>query len=818
MDAARFVASLRADRLAGDVEHVEEIAERAARHSEMTLPLDPRLHAALDARGLLPLYTHQAQAADAALSGQDVALATPTASGKSLCYHVPVAQTMLTNPSACALYLFPTKALTQDQLRGLRGLLPPKLASRVAIFDGDTPMQERSGIRRSAQVVFTNPDMVHVGMLPRHSGWARLLRSLRYVVIDEMHVYRGVFGSHVANVLRRLRRLCRRYGSDPVFILCSATIANPGELAERLVGKPVKAIEENGAPHGAKHFVFWNPPLNPEGVRGSAGNTASSFLDMLVRQETRSLVFVRSRRQAEVVCLNAARRLERNAPELARRVHPYRGSYLPEDRRKVEQRMLNGDLTGVVATNALELGIDIGGLDATVLTGYPGSVASTWQQAGRSGRTSEGSLSILVAQDDPIDQYIMRHPAFIFGRSHEHARIQPDNPYLLDPHLLAAAYEMPLSPDDDAFYGPAIRQAVAALVDQGALAERDGRWFITPEIDYPAAAINIRSMTRVDYTVAESRSGRVMEHVDEYSAFSQLHPGAVYLHLGESYVVESLDLDAHIASLRRGEPAYYTNAHVVIDIRVVRTHATKALNGAQVCFGDVEVTRQVVGYWKRLTPQGTVRGGENLAEVSLQLPPHVFPTTAVWFDLPPDAHKRAVRERVDLPGGLHAMEHAAIGVLPLFALCDRNDIGGVSTTDHSDTGKPQVFIHDGHPGGVGIAEHAYAVIEDLLAATLGAIEECRCRSGCPSCIQSPKCGNNNYPLDKHVAASLLRALLGKRPKGMRSATLTDQPCAGLCGVSLTGCAVLCSPAWASCRCARSTCDGRVCRAGHGQPE
>ena len=482
---------------------------------------------------------------------------------------------------------------------------------------------------------------------------------------------------------------------------------------------------------------------------------------MLVKREARTLVFVRTRRQAEVVCLDVRRRLALNDAELAERVRPYRGSYLPEERRAVEQGMLNGDLMGVVATNALELGIDIGGLDTTVLTGYPGSVASTWQQAGRSGRTHEGALSILVARDDPLDQYLMRHPDFVFGRSHEHARIRPDNPYVLGPHLKAAAYEMPLSPEEGELFGNGFEPQVDALAEEGALQERDGRWFIAPSVEYPAGEVNIRSASHVDYAVVEARSGRVMEHVDEYSAFSQLHPGAVYLHLGESYVVEDLDLEAHVAWLSRSEPAYYTDVHELTDIRIAETRATKTLNGATVCFGDVEVSRQVIGYRKRPLYDGSQRRGDSLSETMLQLPARVFSTAAVWFDLPPKVHDHARKERADLPGGLHAMEHAAIGVLPLFALCDRNDIGGVSTALHPDTGEPQVFIYDGHPGGVGIAEHAYAVIEELLEATLGAVAECACADGCPSCIQSPKCGSNNYPLDKQVAADLLRGLLGR---------------------------------------------------------
>ena len=762
MDAARFVEHLRTGALRGELAHVQEIAARTASSGETPKSLDPRIEAALSERGLLPLYTHQAQAVDAALQGRDVALVTPTASGKSLCYHVPVAQALLTDPSARALYLFPTKALTQDQLRGLRGLLPPKLASQVEIFDGDTPQGERSAIRRSARVVFTNPDMLHVGLLPHHSLWARLLRSLRYVVIDEMHVYRGVFGSHVANVLRRLRRLCAQYGSDPSFVLCSATIANAGELAERLTGRPAEVIDEDGAPRGEKQFVFWNPPvIDAEGSRASAPSAAATLLETLMRRGARTLVFVRTRRQAELVYMAARDRLRTDAAALAERVRPYRGTYLPEERRAVERGMLEGELLGVVATNALELGIDVGGLDATALAGYPGSVASTWQQAGRSGRAQESSLSVLIARDGPLDQYLMRRPDFVFGRSHEHARIRPENPYVLGPHLKAAAYELPLRDEDDGpLFGEEFAAQAEALGKEGALRRENGQWFVDPSVRYPAADVNIRSATRSEYAVVESRSGRVMESVDEASAFSQLHPGAVYLHLGESYVVESLNIEARTAYLTRSDAAYYTDAREVTDIRVTKAKTAKALRGAEVCFGEVEVSRQVVGFRKR-NFYSAERRDESLGETGLRLPPFVFPTTAVWFDLPPDLEARVKQERLDLPGGLHAAEHAAIGVLPLFALCDRNDIGGVSTAMHPDTGAPQVFIYDGHPGGVGIAEHAYAIIEELLDATLGVVEECGCAEGCPSCIQSPKCGNNNFPLDKRVASDLLRGLLGR---------------------------------------------------------
>jgi DEAD/DEAH box helicase domain-containing protein len=745
--------------------HVEELPYRGPGYAELCHPLHASLNSALGEQGLLPFFSHQAQAIDAVLDGKDVAVVTPAASGKSLCYNVPVAHSLANDSGAKALYLFPTKALAQDQIGGLQALLSEKQASRVAVFDGDTPGHERPGIRRSASVILTNPDMLHFGILPNHRAWSRFLPSLKYVVVDEAHVYRGVFGSHVANVLRRLRRLCAIYGSDPQFILCSATIANAGELAQGLTGRPAEVIEVDGAPHGSKHFAFWNPPIVDEkrGRRASAGSETSRLLEMLLKRDVRTLAFVRTRRQAELVYMSVRDRLSDTAG-LAKRLRPYRASYLAEERREVERGLAAGHLLGVVATNALELGIDIGDLDATILTGYPGSVASTWQQAGRSGRKGEGSLSVLVAQDNPLDQYLMRHPDFFFGRPHEHARIRPDNPYVLGPHLKCAAYEAPLSPADRVLFGDAFDAQVAALTVEGSLREQAGRWFISPSVDYPAQEVNIRSMSHTQYLAVEAQSGRVLEHVDEFAAFSQLHPGAIYLHQGDAYIVEQLDIQAGVAYLRTTEAPYYTESRDVTDIRVIETTVTKDLNGSRVCVGEVEVSRQVVGYRKRgfyAADALDEDAGDGLGDELLDLPKHVFRTVAFWFDLPSDTLNDALLDKVDLAGGLHAVEHAAIGVLPLFALCDRNDIGGVSTAMHPDTGAPQVFIYDGHPGGVGIAEHGYEIIDELLSATLAVVGECACTDGCPSCIHSPKCGNNNNPLDKYVAADFLRDLTGE---------------------------------------------------------
>jgi DEAD/DEAH box helicase domain-containing protein len=763
VDVGLFVDQLQRSPInSGQLVHVEDLPAREASYAALAHDLHPTLSASLLNRGMLPLFTHQARAVDAVLNGQDVAVVTPAASGKSLCYDIPITQAFLTDSTSRALFLFPTKALAQDQLRGLQELLPPKLQGKAAIFDGDTPTSERSSVRRAARAVLTNPDMLHYGMLPNHRSWNRLWPSIRYVVIDEAHVYRGIFGSHVANVLRRLRRLCAHYGSDPQFILSSATIANAGELAEGLIGRPVEVIAEDGAPHGGKHFVFWNPPVTDEerGTRSSAGSETARLLEMLLNRGARTLAFVRTRRQAELVFIAVRDRLRiENSPQ-SERVRPYRASYLAEDRHEVERGLTDGRLLGVVATNALELGIDIGDLDATLITGYPGSIASTWQQAGRSGRSGRESLSVLVAQDNPLDQYLMRHPGFFFGKAHEHARIRPENPYVIDPHLLCAAYELPLGARDTAIYGDSLNDHLVQMAKEGALNERYGKWFISPSVDYPAQDVNIRSAGHSQYLAVESESGRVLEYVDESAAFSQLHPGAIYLHQGESYIVDGLDVSGGVAYLATTNVPYYTESRAVTDIRIVKTNTSKSLNGAVVHVGEVEVSRQVIGYCKRGF-YSTDATDEDLGDELLDLPIRVFRTVAFWFNLPALTFKKTLRYKQDLAGGLHAMEHAAIGVLPLFALCDRNDIGGVSTPMHKDTGEPQVFIYDGHPGGVGIAEHGFDVLCDLLGATLAVIEECPCADGCPSCVQSPKCGNNNNPLNKQQAALYLLDLLGR---------------------------------------------------------
>ena len=758
MDISGFLERLQtAPEYADQMVHLETIPPREASYAEPAQLLQAALRDALSQQGIDALYEHQATAIDTLASGSHVVVATGAASGKSLCYQLPILYSLLRNRTARALLLFPTKALAQDQLRSIRSLSQSGVTARVEIFDGDTPREVRSQIKRSAQVVITNPDMLHLGILPNHRTWTRLFRELRYVVLDEAHVYRGVFGSHVANTIRRLRRLCAHYGSAPQFILCSATIANPGELAEALVGEPVTVVDQDGSPFGGKQFVFWNPPLidRTQALRKSATSETSAMLSSLLQDGVRTLAFTRTRRQVELIYLSTRQQLAERAPHLLNRISPYRASYLPEDRRRIEADLSSGKLLGVATTNALELGIDVGSLDATVLGGYPGSIASAWQQAGRSGRRQEESLSVLIARADPLDQYLMRYPSFFFGQPHEHALISPNNPRVLDPHLLCAAYEAPLSTADAGRFGPGFEERMASLEGQGLVHRRGERWFLDTSLSYPAESVNIRSTSSSSYGVVEQESGALLEQVEEGSAFFQLHPGAVYLHYGEQYLVNRLDLATKTAYVSIQEVPYYTQCRDITDIQVLRILQERHTGAVNVFLGDVEVSTQVVSYEKK-----NHFSDDSLGEETLDLPTQRFPTVALWFDLPDALVVDIRRRRLDLAGGLHAAEHAAIGVLPLFAMCDRNDIGGVSTPLHPDTGKSQVFIYDGHAGGIGIAEKGYELIEELWAATLRAVEECPCEDGCPGCIQSPKCGNGNYPLDKGVAAMLLRGALG----------------------------------------------------------
>ncbi len=759
MDVNEFVNYLKATAdMAGQIAHLESIAPRDAVFENLDRPLDPRLEDCLKQNNLWPLYSHQAEAINAAIRVENVFIATPAASGKSMAYYVPVFESFLTDPKATALYLAPTKALAQDQKKHIKDLFSPSVVSRgdFDTFDGDTPASERAAIRRGTRLVLSNPDMLHVGILPNHENWRRFLANLKYVVIDEAHYYRGVFGSHLGLVLRRLRRICNRYGSKPQFILASATIGNPREFAELLTGLDFTVIDQDGSPYGGKDFIFWNPPLTDPAktTRRSASAEATSLFAELISHDIRTLVFARTRRLAEVIYIHAKDRLAKMAPEKVERIKPYRAGYLTEDRRKIEKELFGGHLDGAVATSALELGVDIGSLDATVLTGYPGSTASVWQQAGRSGRRRRKSLSVLIARNDPLDQYFMRHPDFFFGGRGDAALLNPENRYIAGAHLLCAAWEAPLSTTDKQYFGISFGERLADLICRGLIKERRGRYFLSANLTYPAQEVSIRGMSGNEYNVIDGSTGALLEVLDSSTALFQLYPGAIYLHQGESYFIRSLDLDTRIVRAELTDNTYYTETKDITELEIKRALRSIFIRGIPVHLGEVEVTVTVIGFKRKA--QFTE---EVLGEEPLSLPPQRFDTVALWFEVPENLTQK-ITGNLDLAGGLHAVEHAAIGILPLYALCDRNDIGGLSTPLHPDTGAATIFIYDAHAGGVGIAEKGYEIMIQLWEATLKAVEECPCESGCPACIQSPKCGNNNEPLDKSAAQTLLKGLLG----------------------------------------------------------
>ena len=770
MKTTAFIEHLRQQPWYDDqIVHVERIGRQRARYGRLRKPLPQPLDEALRRAGLTRFYRHQADGINAVRAGQHVIVSTGTASGKTLIYHVPTLEALLTQRGARALYIFPTKALAQDQLRALKELAAGCLPDlKVETYDGDTPKGKRARIRASAQVILTNPDMLSLGILPHHAMWSRFFSNLKYVVVDEAHVYRGVFGSHVANVLRRLRRICAHYsghysghyGTDPRFICCSATVANPGEHMARLTGvEPVVAVGKDGSPHGPRDFVLWNPPLidAPTGTRRSANTEATHLFVELIISGIRNITFTRSRRTAELIQLYARGVLADQAPRLVDKVRTYRAGYLPQQRREIERGLFKGKIIGVTATNALELGVDIGDLDATALVGYPGTVASTWQQAGRAGRGESHALSFLIGLSGPLDQYLMRHPDYIFQRPVEHALIDPGNPYILPAHLCAAAFELPLSNADEALFGGEdFVQAMIGLERRGRLEYRQDRWYYM-SMGYPARDVHIRSSTGEQFDIVDTSAGyTLIESIDAATALYQVHPGAIYLHQGESYLVTELDLLSRTAYVVPTEARYYTQAKDAIDVHIVRSYRSRLVGGVAAYFGIVRVRSQVVGYRKKR--QFT---DEILEDVPLDLPPQEFDTVAVWWDLPDKLIRRLKTRGRDVAGGLHALEHASIGMLPLFAMCDRLDLGGLSTMCHPDTGQPQVFVYDAFPGGVGIAEKGFSILERWWAATLQAIAECPCEDGCPSCVQSPRCGNNNEPLDKDVARVLLEALTRK---------------------------------------------------------
>lgn len=737
--------------------HVHEVPARPARTAPWPSWVAPSVYAACAGAGVTSLWAHQRQVADLAWGGRHVVVSTGTASGKSLGYLLPVLTSVVdgaTAPSgrgATALYLSPTKALAADQLARIQAMAVPGV--RAATYDGDTPTDERRWIREHAQLVLTNPDLVHHSLLPGHERWAPFLRALRYVVVDECHVYRGVFGSHLAALLRRLRRVCRRHGAEPTFVLASATVRDPAEHAERLVGLPFAAVTDDGSPREAMTFALWEPGELPDGsARRSATSEAADLLAELVSREVQTVAFARSRAGVEALATSARRTLLETDPRHAGAVAAYRGGYLPEERRELERALRCGDLVGLAATNALELGVDVSGLGAVLMAGWPGTRASLWQQAGRAGRAGDRSLAVFVAADDPLDTYVVGHPDAVFGQPVEATVLDPANPYVLGPHLAAAAAELPLREEELGLFGSGTRQLLDALVAQGILRRRpNGGWYWARS-DRPGDHLSLRGAGEV-VGIVEQGTGRVLGTVDEASAHTQVHTGAVHVHQGDTWVVTELDLSTGTASVVWGDPGWSTFAQSVSSFDIVGADHTVDRGPVQLSFGAVQVHTQVTSFLRRL-PSGEVLGTH-----PLDLPPRALRTKAVWWTMTEEALAEAGVAAPDVPGALHAAEHAAIGLLPLVATSDRWDIGGVSTAVHPDTGLPTVMVYDGYPGGAGFAERGFERVTAWLGATLETVHGCRCERGCPACVQSPKCGNGNEPLDKDGAVRVLRAVL-----------------------------------------------------------
>jgi DEAD/DEAH box helicase domain-containing protein len=750
-DVAAYVAALMAsERLGHLVVHHRVLPATPAVFADPARPFSRAVAGLLAARGIPALYSHQARATDLARAGRHVAVATPTASGKTMTYLLPVLEEVIRNPDSRAIFLYPLKALAQDQQKAIRELaasLPESARPTTAIYDGDTSPHFRRKIRDNPpHILITNPEMLHLSLLPNHENWGALFAGLSHVVVDEMHTYRGVMGSHMAHVFRRLTRVCRRFGTSPAYVFSSATIGNPGQLAEDLTGLPVTTVTESGAPTAARHFLF----LNPE---QSAATTAVMLLAAALKRGLRTIVYTQSRKMTELISLW----IKEKAGPYASRVSAYRSGFLPEERRDIEAAMASGKLLGVVSTSALELGIDIGGLDLCILCGYPGSVMSAWQRGGRVGRAGRESAVVLIAGEDALDQYFMRHPAEFFDRPPEAAVINPANPAIAAKHLECAAAELPIELADALLTDPGIRAEAERLEDKGLLLrDREGtRYFAARK--RPHRDVNLRGSG--GQFIIEA-GGAVIGQIDEMRAYRETHPGAVYIHRGVSYLVESLDIPERRVVVAPGAVDYYTRARGQKTTEILEVLGEKQVNGVPVFLGRLKVTETVTGYERR-----RARGGQLLSIVPLDLPPMVFETEGLWWVIPQDVQAELDKRLFHFMGAIHAMEHAMIGILPLLVLTDRNDLGGISTPLHPQVGRACVFVYDGAPGGVGLTRLAFAKADEALSRTLAAVAGCPCETGCPSCVHSPKCGSGNRPIDKVAARYLLELLMsGKLPE------------------------------------------------------
>jgi DEAD/DEAH box helicase domain-containing protein len=745
------------------IAHVERLPPRDAQYGELTYPLPEELGAYLEAKRIR-LYRHQCQAIEAIRKHEHIILTTATASGKTLAFNLPVLERLIGEGRATALYLYPTKALSNDQRKAIRELEGfTGLDTGAAVYDGDTSSHRRPNIRSHSRIILSNPYELHF-ILPWHYKWTTFLQNLQFVVIDEAHRYRGIFGSHIAYLIRRLRRICALYGASPQFILASATLANPQEFGLRLTGVPCTLIDEDASPRGEKHFVLYNPYFDGKVDRSAHQETKEVFLSC-IKGGLQTLCFTGSRRLAELIAQWSREEFRPTLPSWADQITAYRAGYLPEERRAIENRLKDGMVRGVVSTNALELGVDIGSLDAVVISGFPGTLISTWQQAGRAGRGLKDSMAVLVGFQNPLDQYFMRHPTAFFSGSMEHAIVDQSNPYITTGHLLCAAAELPILPERDrTFLGDGI--AMLPALQDCRLVRQTSRGWIYAGRGKAADAVSLGALSTDTFRVVDE--GKTLETMDRSQAFREGHQGAVILHGGETYLVKELDLEAKVVRVKAAEVDYYTESIRSTDLTVIGDERQTHVSDFTLHFGEVEVVEHYIAY-------RIIRGNTVIGNAPLDLPPLRFRTRALWFTVPDRMIRKIEEQGGTVDGGLHGAEHVLIGVMPFFVMCDRWDLGGLSTPLHPSTGAPMIFIYDGCEGGIGLAEKACELIEPILDTATSLVRDCPCEDGCPSCIYSPKCGNDNQPLDKGSALILLEELSTTIKKGRGNNTIACTP-------------------------------------------
>lgn len=749
-------ALLASPRLGPQVVHHQVIPAKKARRAKPARPWPAAMRDLIGSLGLKGLYAHQSQAIDLVRAGRHVIVATPTASGKTLIYNLPVLEQIEADPASRALYLFPLKALAQDQLRTFQELISKwpdeDVQPRAAIYDGDTTVYRRKRLRDvPPNVLLTNPEMLHLSLLPHHERWATFWSGLTHVVVDEVHTYRGIFGSHMAWVFRRMGRVCARYGVRPTFVLCSATVGNPVELAENLTGCNVEAVTEGWAPQGKRHVLFVNP-------EDGAAQTAILLLQAALPRGLRTIVYTQSRKLTELIALWAGQR----SGELADRISAYRAGFLPEERREIEAKLSSGELLAVISTSALELGIDVGALDLCLLVGYPGTVMATWQRSGRVGRSLRDSALVLIAQQDALDQHFMRHPTDFFQRPPEPAVLNPENPTLTARHLVCAGAEIPLRTNEPVMAGAHVQRAVAQLEAEGKLLRSAEGHELYAARRTPHRDLNLRGTGR-SFRIEAIETGETVGEIDDFRAYRETHKGAIYLHRGETFLVEDLDLATRTARVRTAKVDYFTRVRGQKATEILEVLAEQSVWGTRVFHGRLRVADQVTGYEQRM-----IRGQRLITVVPLDLPPQIFETEGLWIEIPRAVQAAAEDAYHHFMGGIHAMEHAAIGILPLLVLTDRNDLGGISTPMHPHVGRAAVFIYDGVPGGIGLSRQAFEQSDELLERTLEVIRNCPCEVGCPSCVHSPKCGSGNRPIDKAAALFLLSAMRKLKDKGKKA--------------------------------------------------